>query len=163
MGLQQKTNRICILGSHKMKGILRVILLEEPNLEENTSQLEGKYYDISLACIYNTTKTSVYILAYRLHDKLQKTYSANGLHENSMLITIFSTRMNCTCWININSSQSCSSRRSPRPPHGYFDPCSTQLGSSPCRISNKLKMLPVTELMNIPDITLSSQPNPVLP
>ena len=56
--------------------------------------------------------------------------------KNSMFITIFSTRMNCTCWININSSQSCSSRRSPRPPHGYFDPCSTQLGSSPGLATN---------------------------
>ena len=84
MGLQQKANRICILGSHKMKGILRVILLEEPNLEENTSQLEGKYYDISLACIYNTTKTSsIYtsLQASGYRHKLQKTYSANGLHE----------------------------------------------------------------------------------
>ena len=61
----------CILGSHKMKGILRVILPEEPDLEGNISQLGGKYYNISLACIYHTKKRVVHVLAYRLHDKLQ--------------------------------------------------------------------------------------------
>ena len=45
---KRPVNRICILGSHKMKGILRVTLLEEPNLEENTSQLGGKYHDMHI-------------------------------------------------------------------------------------------------------------------
>ena len=32
------------MGSHKMKGIPRVIYPEKPNLEGNTSQLGGKYF-----------------------------------------------------------------------------------------------------------------------
>jgi len=42
----------CILGSHKMKDIPKVITLEEPNLEGNISQVEGKYWYISLTHIY---------------------------------------------------------------------------------------------------------------
>ena len=56
---------ICILGIHKMKGIVRVILPEEPNLEEIISQL-GRIFPWHA---YTTPqKQVVHALAYRLHD-----------------------------------------------------------------------------------------------
>ena len=58
----------CILDRHKMKGIQRVVLPEERDWEENKRQLGGKYYNISLACIYHTKKRVVHALAHRFHD-----------------------------------------------------------------------------------------------
>ena len=74
----------CILGSHKMKGILRVILPEEPDLEGNISQLGGKYYNISLACIYHTKKTSCTCTSLQASwqiTTMKWTYSAHRLHS----------------------------------------------------------------------------------
>ena len=52
-------------GNHKMKGILRVILPEEPDVEGNISQLGALHAYIT------PQKQVVYALAYRLRDKLQ--------------------------------------------------------------------------------------------
>ena len=75
---------LCILGSHKMKGIPRVITLEEPNLEGNISQLGGK-------CWHTSTVANNSLLNYKTSSMHSKHPCSQYSKETSLTIS-FSTR-----------------------------------------------------------------------